>query len=275
MLDTRQARHSGVIQTSGQTRAVSHLHQMPEQTETGDIGHRRHAGQFAETAARRVQRAHPVTRQADVFFTQFCLLFSSGQNADAQRFGQVQHAAGLRGVVAFHVFFLHHAGDGQAEYRLRRIDGMAARQWDTGSVAHGATATDHFASHFGRQHIDWPAENGDGHQRIAAHRIDVADRIGRGDAAEVERVIDDRHEEVGGRDYAALVVQRVNRCIVTRGITDPEFRVQVLRAAAGKDHVQYPGGNLAATPCSVTVLGQADWLIHRDTLGKRETGCGV
>ena len=37
----------------------------------------------------------------------------------------------------------------------------------------------------------------------------------------------------------------------------------VLRAAAGKDHLQHRGGNLAATTGTVAVLGQADRLAHR------------
>ena len=32
--------------------------------------------------------------------------------------------------------------------------------------------------------------------------VHIADRVGGGDAAEVERVVDDRHEEVGRRDKA-------------------------------------------------------------------------
>ena len=34
----------------------------------------------------------------------------------------------------------------------------------------------------------------------AAYRIDVGQRVGRGDAAKVERVVDHRHEKVRGRD---------------------------------------------------------------------------
>ena len=52
------------------------------------------------------------------------------------------------------------------------------------------------------------------HDRPAAHRVDVADRVGRGDAAEVERIVDDRHEEVGGRDQRLLVVELVDGGVV-------------------------------------------------------------
>ncbi|RMS39072.1 GCN5-related N-acetyltransferase [Pseudomonas ficuserectae] len=272
MLDAGQARYSGVIQTSGQACTISHFNQMPEQTEAGDIGHCQHPGQLAEATARLVQGAHPVARQTDVFITQLRLFLGSSENANAQRLGQVQRAPRLGGVVAFHVLFLHHASYSQTEDRLRRIDGVPASQRDTGSVADGTTTANDFARHFWREDIDRPAEDGDGHQRIAAHRIDITNGIGRGDTAEVERVIDDRHKEVSGRDHAALVIQRIDRCVITRSIANPELGVEVLSAAASEDHVQHPGGNLADTPCSMTVLGQADWLIHCDTLGYWETG---
>ena len=42
-------------------------------------------------------------------------------------------------------------------------------------------------------------------QRRAAHRVDVADRVGRGDATEVVRVVDDRREEVDGLHHRQIV----------------------------------------------------------------------
>ena len=65
-----------------------------------------------------------------------------------------------------------------------------------------------------RELVDRHRHQGQRHDRPAAHRVDVADRVGRGDAAEVERVVDDRHEEVGGRDQRLLVVEPVDRGVV-------------------------------------------------------------
>ncbi len=51
---------------------------------------------------------------------------------------------------------------------------------------------------------------------VAAHRIDIGDRVGRGDRAEIERIVDDRHEKIGRRDDRLTLVQLVDRRIVGR-----------------------------------------------------------
>src|SRR5690606_693652 len=122
-----------------------------------------------------------------------------------------------------------------------------------GRLAGGPAAGHHLAGHFRRQQVDRPAEDGDGHQRVAAHGIDVADGIGGGNTPEVEGIVDNGHEEVGGGYHTPLTVNAVHGRIIPRGIADPQGRVESLGAAAGENHVQYPGGNLAAAARSVAV----------------------
>ncbi|MNF89033.1 hypothetical protein D3C84_715380 [compost metagenome] len=159
----------------------------------------------------------------------------------------------------------HQAGDGQAKDRFRRVDGVPACQRDARLVTHRTTAAYHFPGNFRRQHVHRPAQNRYRHQGIAAHRIDVADGIGGGNSAEIERIVDDRHEKVGGRDHAAFLVNGIHRRIIARGIADPKLRVEVLRPAAGQDHFQHLRGNLATATGAVAVLGQANRLAHRGT----------
>ncbi|SOZ59861.1 GCN5-related N-acetyltransferase (modular protein) [Cupriavidus taiwanensis] len=260
-----QHRHRGIVDTRSQAAAVGHFDQVAEQAEAGHVGHRAHAGQAPEGAAGPVQHAHPVARQMAVVVAQQPLLLGRGQHADAERLGQVKPAARRGGVVALHVRALDQSRHRQAEDGLGRVDRMTACQRNAGVVAGAAPAGHHFARHLGRQHVHRPAQDGDGHQRVAAHGVDVADRIGRGDAAEVERIVDDGHEEVGGGNHAALAVraiQRIHRRVIARGIADPQARVQVLRAAAGQDHVEHFGRNLAAAAGTVAVLRQADGTGH-------------
>ena len=66
----------------------------------------------------------------------------------------------------------------------------------------------------GGQHVDRHADERQRQDRPPAHGVDVADRVGGGDAAEVERVVDDGHEEVGGGDQRLLVVELVDRGVV-------------------------------------------------------------
>ncbi|MNQ40598.1 hypothetical protein D3C85_542570 [compost metagenome] len=265
VLDTRQARHAVVVDSSGQRTAVGHFHQMPKQTKTGDIGHGGHAVELAEAAPRLVQGAHPVASQAHVTVAQLALFLCGGEDTDPQRLGQVQQATGGGGVVALHVAFFHQPGDGQAEDRLRCVNRMTARQWNTRLVTHRTASANHFPGNLRRQHVDWPAKDGNRHQRVTAHGVDVADGIGGGDATEIERVIDNRHEKVGGRDHTLLVIDGVHRRVIARSVAHPEFRVEVLRAAAGQNHLQHLGRNLAATTCAMAVLGQANRLAHEGT----------
>ncbi len=263
VLDARQSRHAGVVDLRSQATAVGHLHQMAEQAEARNVSHGAHARKLAEAAAGRVQGAHPVTRQTNVFGTQLGFLLGRGEDADTQWFGQVQPAASSGSVVAFHLLLVHQTGDGKAEDRFGRIDRMATSQRDACCVAHRATTGDDFAGDFRRQHVNRPTKDGDGHERVATHGIDVADGIGGGNATEIVGIVDDGHEEVGGRYHPAFLVDTVHRRIVTRSVADPQTRIEVLCATAGKNHVQHLGRYLAAAAGAVTVLGEADRFAHR------------
>ncbi|MNE31530.1 hypothetical protein D3C80_1251020 [compost metagenome] len=194
---------------------------MAEQAEAGHVGHGLDPVQLAETAARLVQRAHQVARHMLVRRAQQALLLGGGEDADAQWLGQVQLAAFAGGVVTLHEALFHQACDSQAENRLRRIDRMPTGQRNTRRIAHRAAATNHFTGHFRRQHVDRPTQDRDRHQWVAAHGVDVADGVGGGNTAEIERIVDDRHEKVSGGNHAAFFINRIHGCIITRGIADP------------------------------------------------------
>ena len=69
------------------------------------------------------------------------------------------------------------------------------------------------------------AEDRERHDRLRAHRVDVGDRVGRGDAAEVARIVDHRHEEVGGGDDAEVLVDLPDRRVVAGLGADEELAV--------------------------------------------------
>ena len=98
--------------------------------------------------------------------------------------------------------------------------------------------------------------------RAAAHGVDVGQRIGRGDAAELEGIVDDGHEEVGGRHDRLLVVEPVDCGVVTVldadqqvGIGFPQMRIE---GRVGQDVAQHRRCDLAAAAAAVGELGQAD-----------------
>ena len=195
-----------------------------------------------------------------MFRLQLLLLLRGGENADADGFGEVEGAARLGGVVLLQVHIIDDAGDGEAEDRFRRVDGVTTGQRDTRLFTGGATAVDHLARHFRSQLVDGPAEDRDGHHRRTAHGVDIADRIGGGDAAELERVVDDGHEKVGRADHRAAVAQVVGRRVVARLVAHQQARVGAHGEAAVKDLLQQLGRDLAAAAGTVAVFGHADGL---------------
>ena len=74
-------------------------------------------------------------------------------------------------------------------------------------------------------------ESGDGerHDRLAADGVDVGQRVSGGDPAEIVSIIDDGHEEIGGRDYALFIVDFVYGCIVTRFEAHQHCRIRGVR----------------------------------------------
>ena len=108
--------------------------------------------------------------------------------------------------------------------------------------------------HFADRH----AEQRQRHERLAAHRIDVRDRVGRRDAAEIVRIVDDRHEEIGGRDDRLRVVQAIDRRVVARLGADEQIREGARERRLRQDFAQQRWRELAASAAAVRELRQPD-----------------
>ena len=180
--------------------SAAHFAEVAEQAKAGDVGHRLHPVDSGKRGASEVHLAHGLRRQPLMLRLEQRFFLCGGQHADPQRFGEIQFAARLRGAVFLDALGGHHAGDRQTEDRLRGVNGVAARQRDPRLLAGKAPALHHFAGDFRRQGVDRPAENGNRHNRFPAHGENIADGVGGGNAAKVERIIDNRHKKVGGAD---------------------------------------------------------------------------
>jgi len=91
-------------------------------------------------------------------------------------------------------------------------------------------------------------------QRASAHRVHVGDRIRRGDGAEVERVVDDRHEEIGRRNNRLRVIDLVHGGVVARLDADEQLRRDEARRAARTlrdDLLEHRRRELAAAAAAV------------------------
>jgi hypothetical protein len=127
------------------------------------------------------------------------------------------------------------------------------------------TTFENFAHRLGRDLVQRYAENGQRHDRLAAHGIDVGNRIGRGNAAEVVGIVHNRREEVGGRNHAGAVVKLPDRGIVGRLGSDQQLPVGSGQRLIGQELFQHRRRELAAAAATVGKTGQS----HRGCRGNR------
>ena len=140
---------------------------------------------------------------------------------------------------------------------------MAAGDGDSSFRRHCRAAAQDFADHGCGHAVDRHAEDREGEDRLSAHRVDVGERVGRGDAAEVERVVDHRHEEVGGRDDAGLVVEPPHRRVVAGLRSDQQTGEGRRRRLLGEELAQHGRRQLAAAAAAMGERGQAkDGSVH-------------
>jgi hypothetical protein len=128
---------------------------------------------------------------------------------------------------------------------------MAARDRNARFRADRFAAFQHLRDDFMRQHVDRHADERERENRLAAHRVDIGERVGRGDAAEVERIVDDRHEEIGRRDDRLLVVELVDGGIVGGVVADEQIGKRRQRRGALEQVGQHAGRDLAAAAAAV------------------------
>jgi len=149
------------------------------------------------------------------------------------------------------------AGDGQSKNWLRRVDAVAARERDAGAFACGAAALEHATGHGGRQFFNRPTEHGDGHERRAAHRVNIADGVHRSDLPEVEWVVHDGHKKICGADDGLAVAEVEHGGVVLGVVADEELRAGRGLAGDAENFVQHLGRNFAAAARAVAVLREA------------------
>jgi hypothetical protein len=113
---------------------------------------------------------------------------SNCNHAHTQRLAEHQQVAGLRIGIALDALRVHQTQRHQAVDGLHRIDGVATGDRDAGAAAHHGAALQDLADGGDGQHVDRYAHPRQRQDRPAAHRIDIAEGVGGGVAAEVEGV---------------------------------------------------------------------------------------
>ena len=170
---------------------------MPDQAKARDIGAAVKLKSLGQTNRRLVEGAHRVKHGCGLVLLDELALNGRGDDARADRLGQQQDIASARAAVDEHAVERDKAAHGQAVPGLVVVDGMAARDRATGLDALIGTACQNLAGNLNAQAAR-DAQQVHGMARPPAHGVDVRQRVGRGDLAKQERVVDHRREEVDG-----------------------------------------------------------------------------
>ena len=92
---------------------------------------------------------------------------------------------------------------------------MSAGNRNAGIATYILTTLQDATNRFNRKHIDRHADNAQGHDGGASHRIYIADGIGSRDTTKVIRIVDDRHKKIGGGNQGLRIIELVYRCVIS------------------------------------------------------------
>ena len=170
---------------------------MPDQAKARDIGAAVKLKSLGQTNRRLVEGAHRVKHGCGLVLLDELALDGCGDDTRANRLGQQQDIAHACTAVSEHAVERDKAAHGQAVLGLVVVDGVAARDGAAGLDALVGATRQNLPGNLNAQATGY-AEQVHGMTRPPAHGVDVRQRVGRGDLAKQERVVDHRREEVDG-----------------------------------------------------------------------------
>ena len=176
----------------------------------------KHVGSVAVELEHRLDRRVERARRGD------SVALGLKHDAGAERLREEERVAGLRARLRPDRVRVHRADDREPVLRLVVSDRVPARENRARSAHALVRSGEDVSEHLDRQLFGKRGDR-ERHERRAAHREDVVQRVRRGDRAEGARVVDERREEVDGEDDRALVVQPVDRRVV--GGIEPDEQI--------------------------------------------------
>ena len=176
-------------------------------------------------------------------------------DARAERLGENQAIAWLRAGVGENAFRIDRAGHRVAEFDLAILHRVSAKQRDAGFAQLVEAAAKDLRDVVGVQAVLRKRRNRQRGERAAAHRIDVAQRVRRGDLSIDIRVVDDRREEVHRLHQRRTTLPRVHTGIVRSPVVDEDAWVS-LGWYAAQDLSELARGEFARSTGAADHLGQ-------------------
>src|SRR5439155_10136397 len=180
-------------------------------------------------------------------------LHRGGDQPHAERLGQIQDVPLARALMADHAIGMHLADDRVTELRLCVIDGMAADHRHARLAELARPALHDPVQQARSELVARERRDAKGEQGLRPDNVDVAQRVRRRDRPKLERVVDDRSEEIHGRDERAIGRDSVDGRVVARrrgvehvGIDDRRQRAENLP--------ELDGAELAGAARAVAVL---------------------
>ncbi len=263
---TREHRDGGRLDPGRRAARLEHLPQMPEQPEPGDVGGRGGAGLDHGSGRGGVQRGHGPYRGLRLFGRGAPPLDGGRDQARPDRLRQEQLVAGGGGRVAHQPVGIGEPEGNHAVDRLGGRDRVAADDDRPRLGGHVLAALQDARQQVERKVIDRPRGDVQRHGRLPTHRVYVAERVGRGDAAPVVRVVDDRREHVDRRDQRAPVADPPRGRVVTGLGRHQDLLGHPDRAEHAHHRAEIARTQLARATRTVAERGQSHVGLHRASL---------
>ena len=181
-----------------------HIPQVAEKAEPGHVRQRMCADRGDDFRRLTVECGHEFccfTNGAEFVLTE---LRGGDDDPYAERLGQDQKISRLCPGIRHHALRVNRPNHRKPVDRLFGLDGMTADNVDPGFVRFRRRAAQDFAQHGRRQRIFREPDQVQCGQRPPAHRVNIAQRIGRGHRAEIVRMIHDRREKIRGQHQAQV-----------------------------------------------------------------------
>src|SRR5579884_3054001 len=244
---------------------------MAGQAKAGDIGGGMGSGVEHGISAKIIELNHLGTGSAEDILWTGPSSVGRRHETGAEGFGEDQAVAGAGPCVGVDFLRMDHAGDRQAEFDLCVADCMAANDDAAGGPATFGTAFENAAQQCQIFLVVGKPDEVEGRLGRAAHRIDVAERIGCRYLAIDIRIIHDWRKKVDRLNDGEVVAEAVHSRVVVRFGADEEIGIIHLGYVA-QDLRNPLRGELASSPRTGGIIQQA--FLATEKQHRRSSGHG-